>query len=816
MPAIPSKISPQTAVRFAPVKRKLSPPEGLVAKKPRSATMVSPLTFPITQAHVPGRENPGSKRLISKSGYVTFETDPVQGLLSHFAPYYPVLDAYIQKSNNDAQAIFLHGHDVGNYAQTMFPNGIEIPFTPGQNNPEDSKKEAGQTIAAIRAGVKAVYEATFLDGDAAYPAVCHNDILVEKKAFERMLKSNGRDISGLQSREPAGPQTEWVFVEVKSATSLHMFEPTITKTDLAKALSMDKGAAGVLIETLVRHHWVSDSQPHKAVIEWERTPDAIAAISRATGLMGSDLEKLIQYLKTKQALRPEKRQDVGMQSYLAARALEREGVGKLTDVYFAFPNSGVVNPANQRMDPWDYFAIYKVTPEAFSEHARVRVQLPHYKAMIQDPATVTLIESYIRALDPLTLPSQKPAYTLGPQMRAPFDRETPFSDVFYKVNNVPFNVKDAPVFDSVINVKGLPFDIKYKLLNAGYMTCRDIVRKWPEAILKSSSAFQGQIRAMANLAARTRIDDAVQIDAKKLQHFLSRINSQNVVALDFETVARPVPRYQGTNVWYKEPMQASLIRVRGLTPSKAEAILKPDRGEPFQNEGDRLLEYGSFPGTTAEFYSGVFNQSSPVEMARRIVSFVYDPAIPNHGDTTIIAWNAAFEQGVLADLKNRLTAAIETGSLSASQKADYQQLSNGLGDIMAHLVDIAAPFRKEGSDTPSVYHPAMAGSWSIKQAQPVYLPLSRQNYEHMSVTNGAAAEADLLKVERGDISGKEAETTLLNLIQYCNLDSEIALKLYLILYLADLNKTARIYNDKEAAALNRWHLDNVRQVYPRL
>ncbi len=181
--------------------------------------------------------------------------------------------------------------------------------------------------------------------------------------------------------------------------------------------------------------------------------------------------------------------------------------------------------------------------------------------------------------------------------------------------------------------------------------------------------------------------------------------------LDFETVGPAVPLWKGTRPYQKIPMQWSCHR---------------------QDEDGTLSELPPYLDTTGTDPRRAFAES----------------LVANIGDTgTIMVYNAAFERGVLM------------------QSAEaFPDLAPALRDMAERLFDLW-PFTRD-----HYYHPAMMGSWSIKNVLPTIAPeLDYANLDN--VQSGDMVEPvyfEMIDAGTSDARCRELEAALLI---YCARDT---------------------------------------------
>jgi hypothetical protein len=97
-------------------------------------------------------------------------------------------------------------------------------------------------------------------------------------------------------------------------------------------------------------------------------------------------------------------------------------------------------------------------------------------------------------------------------------------------------------------------------------------------------------------------------------------------------------------------------------------------------------------------------------------------------------------------------------------------------NIQGRLWDLLPRMRKH------VYHPAFAGSYSLKYVLPALIP--EMTYEGMAVGNGTEAGVAWEQLVRGGLDGAEREKTRKALLDYCGMDTMAMVRLLEKLQLA--------------------------------
>jgi hypothetical protein len=114
---------------------------------------------------------------------------------------------------------------------------------------------------------------------------------------------------------------------------------------------------------------------------------------------------------------------------------------------------------------------------------------------------------------------------------------------------------------------------------------------------------------------------------------------------------------------------------------------------------------------------------------------------------SLVAFNAAFEKGVLRECADALPA--------------FQPWVNSLE---SRFVDLLQPFRAF-----RYYHPAQHGSASMKAVLPA---LTGRGYEDLAIRDGDMASREYLRITFGNPEPTERDRVYRQLEEYCGLDTE--------------------------------------------
>jgi hypothetical protein len=180
--------------------------------------------------------------------------------------------------------------------------------------------------------------------------------------------------------------------------------------------------------------------------------------------------------------------------------------------------------------------------------------------------------------------------------------------------------------------------------------------------------------------------------------------------LDFETFQTAVPMVDGTRPWQLIPFQFSLHVAKGINGKPAHhSWLWDGKGDP-----------------------------------RRELLNCLSPLLAEEG--SIVVFNASFE-------KTRLKDCV----------AAYPDYAGWLECVLERVVDLWSPFRSF-----NIYYPIQHGSASLKEVLPA---LTGKNYDELEIQEGEQASDEFKRITFGEVDEKERQKVLLNLEEYCGLDT---------------------------------------------
>jgi predicted RecB family nuclease len=180
--------------------------------------------------------------------------------------------------------------------------------------------------------------------------------------------------------------------------------------------------------------------------------------------------------------------------------------------------------------------------------------------------------------------------------------------------------------------------------------------------------------------------------------------------MDFETVNPAIPRFSGMRPYDQIPFQWSVHVLRE-------------------------------PGTGLEHFE--FLATDGNDPRREFIASLY-PVLGKSG--SIVVYNQQFESQRLSELATWVP-----------------EFADRIEKIQARLWDLLPVVRN------CVYHPAFAGSYSLKSVLPALVP--ELSYDGMTVANGQDAGLAWESLVRGAVDGAEREMTRKALLDYCGQDT---------------------------------------------
>lgn len=256
------------------------------------------------------------------------------------------------------------------------------------------------------------------------------------------------------------------------------------------------------------------------------------------------------------------------------------------------------------------------------------------------------------------------------------------------------------------------------LLDAGHTDLRRV----PQALIDQLWNGKSEAHIVNRRLAQAVRSGQPVLDAQGVRRALARYNWP-VQHLDFETISLTAPVWPGTRSGQHIPFQYSVH---------------------VQAQNGKVLAHREFLDTTGH--------DPRRALAKRLVKDL-SPA------STILAWNASFERGVIREL--------------AAQFAD---LAGPLMRLHAQIEDLLPVVRQHYAH-PDMVH-ANGGMFSIKTVLPLLVP--GMGYDQLDVVqNGGDAQASYLRAaapkavrQAQGYSDAERETEIGHMRRYCQLDTE--------------------------------------------
>jgi hypothetical protein len=222
----------------------------------------------------------------------------------------------------------------------------------------------------------------------------------------------------------------------------------------------------------------------------------------------------------------------------------------------------------------------------------------------------------------------------------------------------------------------------------------------------------------------------VQVDAEKtgtpvvdrtmVMRFLDSLKYP-IAHIDFETVANPIPEYDGMRPYQQMPFQWSVHRQ--------------------ETAGGEIVHH--------EFLADA--SGDPRE------PFVASLLNVLEGAGSVLVYNKTFEAGRLAELRDR-----------------FPEYAGQLQSVIDRLVDLMVPFQRQW-----YYSPQMHGSYSIKAVLPALVP--ELTYGDLAIGDGTAASAAFVSLKGETDPGRIVEIRR-QLLAYCCMDTWAMVRVLARLY----------------------------------
>jgi len=297
--------------------------------------------------------------------------------------------------------------------------------------------------------------------------------------------------------------------------------------------------------------------------------------------------------------------------------------------------------------------------------------------------------------------------------------ECKFIDFCY--SHLPINASILDYFSSHLGFnektdKGVIHHDVYNLLNQGYVAMQDIPISW--------------LNNQNHLMQRFCVDNqALYINRERVEAGLKTLRFP-LFYLDFEAFPRAIPRYRGESPYSQSVFQFSIH---------------------LENEENSLVTIDT------NHYNFIANPNK--DERELLLSELIN--ILNKYDSSIIVYNKTFEKTRLEEFK----------TLFPKYAKAIDKIINRLFDLL-DVVKMSKPFylnlgfKEEELDSYNLYHPDLAGSYSLKRIIKIFEPKA---YENLIIKDGVKAYKTYMKLaEMSDIEAKIAKN---NLFLYCQQDT---------------------------------------------
>ena len=250
-----------------------------------------------------------------------------------------------------------------------------------------------------------------------------------------------------------------------------------------------------------------------------------------------------------------------------------------------------------------------------------------------------------------------------------------------------------------------------ELLDDGILTIDKVPEESIPKVKKAKEGEkQGKPRKLNQVRAYKSGEPIVDVDAIKAE-----LNSLTfpLYFLDYETYPTAIPMFDGYSPYQQIVFQYSLH------------VLESKNAE-------------------LKHYEELILEGDPAE---RIVESLRK----NIGDTgTVISWYKNFENSRNKDLAKLVPLQYEF-----------------LHDVVRRTYDLMDIVEDQ-----YYVHPGFMGKSSIKKVLPILAPGPEHSYEELGVKNGMDAIEAYRKIEKGELTGKEAEEKKKEMLEYCELDTK--------------------------------------------
>lgn len=276
--------------------------------------------------------------------------------------------------------------------------------------------------------------------------------------------------------------------------------------------------------------------------------------------------------------------------------------------------------------------------------------------------------------------------------------------------------------------KDLPDDSVYNLITLNPAKLKQLQDMGIEHLIHIPEDFQLTPKQLLQVEATKRGEPIVDIEP--IREFLGSFEYP-IYFLDYETMSKVVPPFQGTRPYQQLPFQYSLhILDAPDAPLRHEEYLHTDNSNPMESVAQALRSH--------------------------------------IGDTgTVLAWNMTFEK-----------------SCNKALAKAVPELQQFLEDVNTRMKDLDEPFKNlwyvDGR---------FKGSYSIKYVLPVLVP--ELSYKSLDIQEGGTAQRVWMETILDGKHEAERDKIISDLIKYCTLDTLAMVEIYNFLRkLVDENTSA--------------------------
>lgn len=281
---------------------------------------------------------------------------------------------------------------------------------------------------------------------------------------------------------------------------------------------------------------------------------------------------------------------------------------------------------------------------------------------------------------------------------------------------------------SVWDISGMQSKKKCELYLDGFVSSFDLAKgmEKPELASSKTESYLRKLNPKFALQIKTETGDLppeIICEDEIKAHLMSYERAYPIYYLDFETIAKAIPPFQGMKPYEQRAVQYSLH------------ILRKPGGE---------LEHREFLAETGG--------DERLAIAKALVSDI--------GETgCIVAYNASFEKGCITSL---------------AEEISDTEVSQRLLGMIPRFIDLMEPFQQK-----FYYHKDLHGKYSIKNVLPLFFPDDPSCDYHALPGAQNGTEAMNAFLEMTETKDKEKREEIRSgLLKYCCLDTLAMVKIH--------------------------------------